>query len=183
MYVSTRGLTLSTLIGVSLLGVACNSGSPGDGTGGDVSGEADGPPGEDGADGPPAEDGADGTTGPLFEPDDNACELMTCITAQTCCLKAGIQASSYLPLDNAQCPGFYPNNWSCWEGFCVHGGCSNSWECGHPSLACKQVSGTGYCVQVCDPMDDAPCGPEGMHLACSGEADDETNFCKQDPPP
>lgn len=197
MYVPIRTLKASAIMSltISLMGIACNSASPGDGTGGDVTGEADGPPADDEADGPddgeadgPPGDESGETTGPPFEPDENACAALLCETVEDCCSQLGVQASPNLPADTALCPGVYPNNWSCPDvgdnaGNCVNAGCSADSDCGHPSLSCKVISSVGYCVQVCDPMDDAPCGPEAMYLACSGEADDETYFCQQSPPP
>jgi hypothetical protein len=71
------------------------------------------------------------------------------------------------------CHGDYPNNWSCVQGECVHGGCDvNGSDCDIvPGMICAKKNGTGQCVVAC--TNDTQCETVG-HMkgaTCSGLSD------------
>ncbi|MCC6623824.1 MAG: hypothetical protein IT385_21375, partial [Deltaproteobacteria bacterium] len=89
---------------------------------------------------------------------------MACTTAADCCAN-GISG----------CPGDYPMNWSCEDGYCAFGGCSSHDDCQSPfvrNLECHPFGGVGTCIDPCDRDDDCP-----GSLTCSGRADDGTAVC------
>ena len=143
------------------------------------------------------ESGTTATTGEVPDhnivPDPEPCAVPMCDDgfteepARNCC-QIGVQPSAMLEADDAGCPGAYPNNWTCdEEDRCVHGGCTNDADCGHPDLKCKNptdVAGnTRYCVTTCavDPEDS--CDYIGTGMKCTGSLADDTDgedaYCKE----
>lgn len=95
------------------------------------------------------------------------------------CVAACREDADCCPFGAIGCPSEdYPNNWTCVEGACQFGGCSESAECtsiipiGDPE--CLAVSGVGACVEPCE--DDGDC-PPASGTECVGMADDGTMYC------
>ncbi len=90
-----------------------------------------------------------------------------CTTAADCCT----------PGDPA-CPGPYPRNWSCLDGFCELGGCSKHDECQsgglHPELECHPAGGRGICFDPCEVDADCAATPGAT---CRGPVDDGARLC------
>lgn len=76
------------------------------------------------------------------------------------------------------CPGAYPNNWTCSGGQCGAPSCSTNDECTFngaiPKNECHKVSGLGLCFIPC--MMDSDCPVMGE--TCTGKADDGAKFCE-----
>jgi hypothetical protein len=117
-----------------------------------------------------------------------------CQTVQDCCF------------GNPECPGPYPDDWSCINGACVYGGCSNDVECGFNGTVegwfCAVIEFGAFCLPSCRVDADcdewgglwrcnrdmagkgycAPgpnCGGDGTYQACdgSGSCDPDTGWC------
>ena len=116
-----------------------------------------------------AGEGGDGSGSTGGGPTAGVCAA-TCENADDCC-----------PLGALGCPsGDYPNNWSCEDGFCAFGGCSEDAECTDlldPNSECHPISGIGTCFEPC--REDGDCmmllGADGT---CTGMADDGTMYCE-----
>ena len=180
--VSSRGVAtlLPLLMAMGLALVACNVEVPGFQPGGTGSGSGGGGTTSTSTSGGSSDDGATED----YEPDPVACVNPGCNDAADCCV--GIQPSltTGLEADDAGCPSNeFPNNWSCETGMCVHGGCSFDTDCNlyNSGLECKDIGGIGHCVLPCDQQ--TPCpdldGNGSPDMLCTGEADDETEFCEQ----
>ncbi len=96
--------------------------------------------------------------------------VATCREDQDCC-----------PFGALGCPSEdYPNNWSCDEGFCAFGGCSEDAECIDlldPSQECHPISGIGTCFEPC--REDGDCAMLlGRDGTCTGVADDGSMYCE-----
>lgn len=93
------------------------------------------------------------------------------------CVAACEADADCCPLGSIGCPGKdYPNNWTCDEGACSSGGCSEDADC--ESLVpltndeCHPIGGVGTCFEPC--KDDGDCMGD---TECIGEADDGTMYC------
>lgn len=98
------------------------------------------------------------------------CQL-GCAEAVDCC-----------PMGAMDCPGDYPNDWSCTDGVCEFGGCTADEQCtvggALPDWKCLKGEVADFCGLPCE--DDAPC--EAFTLTCVGAAADGTKFCSTDAP-
>lgn len=124
-----------------------------------------------------------GSGGPGFTPDPVACEVAPeCFAAIECCPLPQPSTSHV----GAACPSAeWPNNWSCVNNICVHGGCTSSGQCSMPGFACAQVGGIGHCVAPCSVDADCTNWGEGhgmLHTECIGEDDSSNKFCLQPVP-
>jgi hypothetical protein len=90
-----------------------------------------------------------------------------CSVAADCCLTGVID-----------CPGDYPNDWTCEAGLCRRSGCQADEQCGSignfPNLQCHPIEGIGSCFEPC--VDDLDCiaVPDS---SCVGVADDGARYC------
>lgn len=115
------------------------------------------------------------TTG--YIPDPEPCdEPKPCDMGADCC-----EGPVY---DDSPCPGVYPNNWTCVNAQCVHGGCTQNSDCTNqlaPGLECRTVGSIGHCVLPCGDHDECEANMPGT--LCIGDSQ-TTNFCLEevDPP-
>ncbi len=103
--------------------------------------------------------------GPGYTPDPQACEPKMCTVqtvAEDCCEGSQPGLPSACPSAN------YPNNWSCVNGACVHGGCSNDADCVIPGFECVDLGGVSQCVAVCS----IPSGGTGGDCEDCDDCDD-----------
>ncbi len=72
----------------------------------------------------------------------------SCSTISDCC--EGVPSAE-------ACPGSYPNNWSCANGVCVIGRCTDDSQCSDlfTGFSCISVAGKKECVAGCG--DDSEC--------------------------
>lgn len=142
-----------------------------DTTGGDppgTTGEDTGPAtGDDTATGTDTGNGSESGTGTGGAPDAGVC-VASCREDADCC-----------PFGAIGCPGDdYPNNWTCVDGACQNGGCSENADCasiipiGNPE--CIVVSGVGVCAEPCEREGDCP---QAGGTECVGVADDASMYC------
>lgn len=75
------------------------------------------------------------------------------------------------------CPGAYPHNVACEDGYCRTPGCSDDDECAAvlAGQVCRPVRGVPTCVTPCS--DDTPCAAPGPGGSCTGETDAGEAFC------
>jgi hypothetical protein len=100
------------------------------------------------------------TTGP--PPGDGVLECVeTCTVPLDCCLPGTVG-----------CPGAYPYNVACVDGFCVPPPCMADDECPQTGDLCRDVGGVATCVTPC--ADDDACTPPST---CAGTSDDGIAFC------
>jgi hypothetical protein len=95
------------------------------------------------------------------------------------CVAACREDADCCPFGAIGCPGEdYPNNWTCVEGACQFGGCSETADCtsiipiGDPE--CIAVSGVGVCAEACEKDGDCP---PASGTECIGVADDGSMYC------
>lgn len=97
--------------------------------------------------------------------------------AGTCAPECEIAADCCQP-GMLDCPGAYPNDWSCDGGFCAFGGCGGDADCTYGgALAdweCHPVLGVRSCVLPCTA--DPDCAAFGLSCAEEG-TDDGVRFC------
>jgi hypothetical protein len=91
--------------------------------------------------------------------------IETCEVPSECCLPG------------TACPGPYPNNVDCRDGFCVRPHCIDDAECEALSagMLCRPVRGVATCVLPC--TDDAGCVGAGAHQLCRGTTDMGEQHC------
>jgi hypothetical protein len=95
----------------------------------------------------------------------------------SCATRCAIAADCCQPGD-AECPGAFPRNWLCVDGFCESGGCSSHADCSsgglHPELECHPAGGRGICFDPCEV--DADCAAQ-PGATCRGPVDDGARLC------
>jgi hypothetical protein len=109
----------------------------------------------------------DPTMPPEPEPIDGVC-TRACQTAANCCD------------GQPDCPGPFPDNWSCQAGVCVFGGCANDEDCTFggqiEGLVCAEDTpwGPNQCVLSCEAFDQC----RGLsNWACSGITPAGVPYC------
>ncbi len=109
--------------------------------------------------------GADSSTGAPMGDGILQC-TRTCEVPFDCCLP-----------DMPGCPGAYPNNVACVDGFCRSVGCTSDADCTGQlaGQVCREVRGVPRCVTLC--TDDTPCAIPGPGGACVGMTDDGETTC------
>lgn len=112
-----------------------------------------------------------GTTGVLPDPD--PCDAKPCAEAVDCCANANHPG--------AVCPGPYPNNWTCEQSLCVHGGCNVTADCVIDGFDCLQVGSIGRCVAPCITDQDCVELHNMPGTRCIGESA-TSNFCLEEIP-
>ncbi len=115
------------------------------------------------------------TADPPVVIDEDVCEAKACDYAEDCC--------ENLDHPGSACPnGPYPDNWTCFSGDCVPGGCTDAADCILQEFKCLEVGGIKSCVVPCDEVACDASHMEGTY--CIGVADDEvTHFCLEGPVP
>ncbi|MCA9693923.1 MAG: hypothetical protein KC636_30325 [Myxococcales bacterium] len=95
------------------------------------------------------------------------------------CVRACAEPRDCCPPDVVECPGEYPHAWSCEQGLCVAGGCTNDEQCAAlstvPGVGCHAIEGVGVCFTPCAGDGDCAVIPGST---CSGLADDGVGFCR-----
>lgn len=89
--------------------------------------------------------GGSGETGddPGYTPDPEVCEATPCSTPDDCC-------QGYQPGLPSACPSAgYPDNWTCENQMCVHGGCSSDVDCVFSGFECINLGTVSQCVAPC----------------------------------
>lgn len=91
--------------------------------------------------------------------------IETCEVPSECCLPG------------TACPGSYPNNVDCRDGFCVRPQCQDDAECEAlgTGMLCRALRGVATCVLPC--TDDAECAELGAHQLCRGTTDLGERHC------
>jgi hypothetical protein len=91
--------------------------------------------------------------------------LETCEVPSECCLPG------------TPCPGPYPYNVDCRDGYCIPAFCVDDQECAAlgTGMLCRPVRGVPTCVLPCS--DDATCAAAGSHLLCRGTTDLGEQHC------
>jgi hypothetical protein len=111
----------------------------------DTDDSSDPPPPTSGTTSPSTTSTVSTSTDPAEPPDPTAGEPLgycteVCQTVSDCCH------------GDPACPGPYPNNWSCIDGACVHGGCSSDEQClatiDEPWICAKTHLGA-WCLPDC----------------------------------
>lgn len=96
----------------------------------------------------------------------------------SCATRCADAADCCTPGDPSACPGRYPRNWSCEDGFCSLGGCQSDEDCQsgglHPELECHPAGGRGICFDPC--VQDADCAAT-PGATCRGPVDDGARLC------
>jgi hypothetical protein len=96
-------------------------------------------------------------------PGDGVLECIeTCTVPLDCCLPGTVG-----------CPGVYPYNVDCKDGFCVPPYCVADDECPNAGDLCRDVRGVATCVTPCADERDACTAPS----ACVGTSDDGLAIC------
>jgi hypothetical protein len=102
------------------------------------------------------------------EPVSGTC-VPTCQSVEDCCGGA------------PDCPGDYPDNWTCRDGVCIHGGCASDEDCNsggfNEDFVCGEYLGGRFCLPKCVAFDD--CVPL-MGWACTGVSRGGEPYCRPD---
>jgi hypothetical protein len=82
--------------------------------------------------------------------------------------------------DAPDCPGAYPNNWTCVNQNCVHLGCTGDADCVMDGFTCKMVRGTHQCVHLCTTDTDCLTTARMPGTKCLDEIDGGGKICIED---
>jgi hypothetical protein len=88
------------------------------------------------------------------------------------CAKGCDADADCCPPGASNCPGDFPNNYSCREGICIPAHCESDANC--LIGTCHEVGGIGTCFNPCSTDEDCSAIPEG---GCDGVADDGVKYC------
>jgi hypothetical protein len=155
-----RGLSILLVVGLSFLGLAACGDDPPPSTSGTAGSGGMGGGGTAGG-------GTAGSGGGMGGGSNAGYCGKSCAMPKDCC-----------PMGAMNCPGAYPNNWTCDSGACGAPQCGSDADCTFGGVLmdykCLTVSGNKVCVESC--AADMDCTP-GTMTTCTGTDDAGMKYC------
>ncbi|MDC3952344.1 hypothetical protein [Polyangium jinanense] len=96
------------------------------------------------------------------------------------CGKSCAMPADCCPMGVPNCPGNYPNNWTCDDGVCGPPQCTGDADCtfggAAPDFKCFTINDYKTCAEGCAADADCP-----MNTKCIGEDDNGAKYCSAEP--